>query len=180
MRSGTININSFHSVKSFLAGEIQARKTRTDELDAIKRNVSGVMGKSNNSNKGKKNKKSFGPILNAFVDGRRVEGRSYSKDEWKKLSQPQRNKIKELLKQRKNNRSNDHGISAVTPESFRDDLVTLGDAIIAGVQRASTASIDAPDDASALTTASKRKAEAGSVGNIFGKRRKATSGHSNE
>ena len=72
MRSGTVNINSFHSVKSFLAGEIQARKTRTDELDAIKRNVSGVMGKPNNNNKGKKNKKSFGPILNAFVDGRRV------------------------------------------------------------------------------------------------------------
>ena len=135
------------------------------------------MGKPNHNNKGKKNKKSYGPILNAYVDGRKVEGRSYSKDEWKKLSQPQRNKIKELMKQRKNNQSSGH---AETPESFRDDLVTLGDAIIAGVQRASSASVDAPDDASALTTTSRRKAEAGSVGNIFGKRRKAASNQTNE
>ena len=84
------------------------------------------------------------------------------------------------MKQRKNNQSNGLGISAVTPESFRGDLVTLGDAIIAGVQRASSASVDAPDDASALTTTSRRKAEAGSVGNIFGKRRKAASNQSNE
>ena len=176
MRSGTININSFHAVKSFLAGEIQARKVRTDELDNNRRNVSGMSNNSGNHNKSKKSnkKKTYGTPLTAYVDGKRVEGRSYSKEDWKKLSQPQRNKVKDLLKQRRNTSSNSPGISAITTDNMRDDLVTLGDAIIAGVQRASTASYDnTPDDASALTSTSKRKADAGSVGDIFGKRRRA-------
>ena len=133
-------------------------------------NNSGNNHKSKKSNK----KKTYGTPLTAYVDGKRVEGRSYSKEDWKKLSQPQRNKVKDLLKQRRNTSSNSPGISAVTTDNIRDDLVTLGDAIIAGVQRASTASYDnTPDDASALTSTSKRKADAGSVGDIFGKRRRA-------
>ena len=172
MRSGTVNINNFHSVKSFLAGEIQARKARTDELDSNRRNVSAVGSNPGRNNKNRPNKKNYGPLLSANVDGKKVEGRSYSKEEWRKLTQPQRNKIKDLMKQRRNS-SGTTNVSAVTSASIRDDLVTLGDAIIAGVQRASIASSDEPDDASALTSSSKRKADAGSVGNIFGKRRKA-------
>ena len=81
------------------------------------------------------------------------------------------------MKQRKStapSTTSSAAVSSVSVETMRDDMITLGDAIIAGVQRAS-ASNNTSDDASALTTgtAPKRKADAGSVGNIFGKRRKA-------
>ena len=177
MRSGTINVNDFHSVKSFLAGEIQARKSRDDVLESSnRRNVSGF--NTNNNKKSKYNKKkSYGPVLTAQVEGKTVEGRPYSKEEWRRLSQPQQNKIKDLMKQRKNtapSNTSSAAVSSVSVETMRDDMITLGDAIIAGVQRAS-ASNNIPDDASALTTGTtpKRRADAGSVGEIFGKRRKS-------
>ena len=81
------------------------------------------------------------------------------------------------MKQRKNtapSNTSSAAVYSVSVETMRDDMITLGDAIIAGVQRAN-ASNNISDDASALTTGTtpKRRADAGSVGEIFGKRRKA-------
>ena len=126
MRSGTINVNNFHSVKSFLAGEIQARKSRDDVLESSnRRNVSGF--NTNNNKKSKYNKKkSYGPVLTAQVEGKTVEGRSYSKEEWRRLSQPQRNKIKDLMKQRKNtapSNTSSAAVSSVSVETMRDDIL---------------------------------------------------------
>ena len=192
MRAGTVNVNDFNAVKSFLAAEIKARQARSDEIDnnrTNRYNVSqvkggGKNGKNNNSRKGGKGL--TGPINSATVDGKRVEGRPYPRNEWSKLTQPQRNKIKQLIAERKrnsaNSSNNDATISSVNRDSIRDDMNTLANAIIAGVQRGSGETGDT--ESTTISTgnmstgspkddnSSKRSAPAGSVGDIFGKRKK--------
>ena len=75
------------------------------------------------------------------------------------------------------NSNNDRQVSSVSRTDFQQDLITLGDAIISGVKRASD------DNASQLTDSQENDnnggssrsdrptAESGSVGNLFQSRR---------
>ena len=157
---------------------------RSEEIDnprSGKYNVSQYKtGKGKNGGNNNDKNKPKGPILSATVDGKKVESRSYPRHEWSKLTQAQRNKVKELNKQRRDNsgQNQNNTISSVSREGIRDDMTTLANAIIAGVQRGSGEQEDAISEINTSASTSnndstgKRSAPAGSVGNIFGKRKK--------
>ena len=128
------------------------------------------------------------------VDGKRIEGRFYDRDEFRQFTSNQKkacNKMKSFKNNNKignnsgnsrgNNNSeanNDRNISA-TRADMREDMITLGEAMISGVR---AASID--DEAGTVITqttqestsnnsvGSKPSGDSGSIGNIFRNRNK--------
>ena len=82
-------------------------------------------------------------------------------------------------KYRDNNNSNEasvSGVSDLTLSNFRDEMITLGDAIVAGVQQASGEEVSllgSGTTADSVTESKKRKQQAssGSVGDFIRQRR---------
>lgn len=128
----------------------------------------------NNNGKESNGKDKKGPIPSKFVDGKKVEGRFYSKEEFGKMTKAQRAAVIELKKKRRspNDSDKDTQISQVT----LDDMITLGDAIVAGVKRASVTNDEGDDPASTnddQTQAGRVTATSGSVGTAFRNRKKS-------
>jgi hypothetical protein len=172
----------FDALISFLAAEVEHHKLRKAQLNNSNSNrrVSGVQNgnrrgnKSGSNNNNKNSNKAKGSYPSKVVDGKKVEGRFYSKDEFSKMTKSQRAAVIELKRKHyADNSSTDKSqISSVTT----DDLITLGDAIIAGVKRGSAATNDNADtnDASNDDTsqAGRVTADSGSVGAAFKNRNK--------
>ena len=110
------------------------------------------------------------------VDGVRVYGKFYPKGEWSKLNSKQKAavlKLKRLTKRpdsrvKGSEESNSH-IKALR-ESMKDDLISVGDAIVASVSQRAIASVEeSKEDASTIVSViagsqDKRSASSGSVG----------------
>ena len=174
-----VQYEDFDALISFLAAEVEHHKLRKTQLNNSNRRLSaaqknggkrgnGVGGNSNNSNG--KSGKPKGPYPSKVVDGKRVEGRFYSKEEFSKMSKAQRAAVIELKRQHHSTNSSDKGaqVSQVT----LDDMITIGDAIVAGVKRASISNenVDespggAQDDGASL--AGRVTVISGSVGSAF-------------
>lgn len=167
---------NFTSLISFLTAEVDHRNIRKQQLKSGRnkdRNVSGLRGEKNN--KKKTNNKDF---PSKMVDGKMVYGKRYSNQEYKKLTNSQKDAVRQLQKEAKNRRGNkggDHSVKSIT----MDDLTVFGDAIVAGVRQAQ---LDAADQqgseneaetvTSEITTTTKRKAPSGGIGSFIADRKR--------
>ena len=173
---------SFQEYVNFLATEVDFRNSRKKQVGkAGTRNVSSV-SKGNKKNVKFSKKKPLGPMLYKTVEGKRIESKLYPREEYMNLSENQKKAVRDLNSERRrkssgaSNNSHDENknVSAV---SFRDELASLGDAIVAGVSRAVTDSneSDISSFPSQVMTAAKDKATSGSVGEFLAKRAEARS-----
>ena len=186
---GNPRLNTFDLLVSFLTAEVDHHQMRKGQLkSATSKRIAATgqnprnksKGSGNRNNKGKRGKNDKVPF--EFVDGKKCEGRFYSKDEFNAMTSKQRTaviKLKRSIGSDKDsgNSNNDRQASSVSRTDFQQDLITLGDAIISGVKRASD------DNASQLTDSQENDnngsssrgdrptAESGSVGNLFQSRR---------
>lgn len=180
--------STFEKYTAYINAEVDLKNRRKVELKANTQNgrqVSGVQTGSGSSKNGKTGNKGKGGkgdgrgnkrIPSAFIDGKKVEGRSYDSKEWKSMTSNQRKKVIQLQKESRKTQE-DANISAAT----RQDLITLGEAIVAGVTRASVENSDqsqppsaaSTDDSSSVSGLTKRTAgESGSIGNMFRRQRR--------
>ena len=174
-----VQYENFDALISFLAAEVEHHKLQKAQLNNPNRRLSaaqknggrrgnGIGGNSNNGNgKGGKPK---GPYPSKVVDGKKVEGRFYPKDEFSKMTKAQRAAVIELKRQRNSANPSDKRtqISQVT----LDDMITIGDAIVAGVKRANISNQNVEENAGGTqhdgaTQASRVTATPGSVGSAF-------------
>ena len=154
------------------------------------RNVSAIEGPGDETKKSTKGRAAnkLGPILYEMCEGKRLESKIYPKSEFSRLSKQQKSIVVKLNKQRRQNargRSNNHrshGGSSSVISSLRNDISSLGNAIVAGV----TKIIKAPGDQSlvspsALTpnnvTLIEPQVESGEVGEFIAQSRKRRRSH---
>ena len=175
--------DDFDALISFLGAEVEHIKLRKAQLNnTIKRTSSVKRGDKNKSGKsnGNQNNNSKGDrkVLSKFVDGKKVEGRFYSRKEFSSMTPKQRSAVIELKRKSRNQDDNSRNASQVTT----DDLITLGDAIVAGVTNASQDNNREEDQnetrSVSNTTINTRQSgdrsqvESGSVGSAFHRRNK--------
>ena len=182
-------LNTFDALLSFFTAEVQHNAMRRNQLRMSRnRKISVTNRDSNNGrgngakNKGGKSKNKKEQHVSEIVDGKRVEGRWYSKEEFGNLTPAQRSAVIKLKRKANisQNEGNNRSVSALR-EELRDDLVSLGDAIISGVAHAHVdnnvgeqGAINQPS--SNASTHTRQSAESGSIGNIFRNRKKQRSG----
>ena len=131
--------DSFSAYYTFLSTEVDFKVSRRKQLvkSGKDRNVSSF---ESNNDKAGKNKPKLGPVLYETCEGKKLESKVYSKQEFSQLSKNQRAIVIKLNQQRKMNSRNpahhgkDKNSSAIN--SLRSELGTLGDAIVAGVKNA--------------------------------------------
>ena len=171
---------TFQALVSFLAAEVHEKRARKEELGSRVR-VAEINSKSNiNYKKGRNTKVDLRGKLNEIVEGKRIESRLYSKDEWKSLSRAQKTAVIRLnRKARKGpnkpfNRGDQNKINAI--QSSINDLTSVSEAIVAAMTKVKgEPPSDSHDDVSELTDIAslrKRKAKSGSVGDYIAKARK--------
>ena len=163
----------FTSLTSFLTAEVDHKNIRKQQLKSGRskdRNVSGVKG---DKAKKRNNNKDF---PSKMVDGKMVYGKRYSNPEYRKLTNNQKDAVRQLQKEARNRRNNndkDHTVKSIT----LDDLTVFGDAIVAGVRQAQVDAMEQQDSgnedtvASEITTSTKRKAPSGGVRNFIAQRK---------
>ena len=173
-------LNTFDALISFFTAEVQHNAMRRSQMKSAKDRRVSAAGKGNpNGGKGRnKNKNKKGQVPFEYVDGKRIEGRWYDKEEFGKLTPAQRTAVIKLKRKSKSDKGdNDKDVSALRQE-LRDDMVTLGEAIISGVAHASAdnnADNEEEQDSpasSGSTINTRQSAESGSIGNIFRSRKR--------
>ena len=160
----------FSNLTSFLTAEVDHRNLRKKQLKSNDRNVSGAKsdrrGNGNNPNRDKKK------VKYQWVDGKKVFNKIYPKDEFRKLTQAQRDAVIAMHKG-KGGKSKSNNASKLSKE----DLASISDVIVAGVAKAQVADLSDTDKTKSTSTistkATKRKAPSGGVGNFLSSRKKA-------
>ena len=185
-RSNRRNYPTFQSFVNFLTAEVEHKCIRKKQLGDFRgRHISGYeksyrgrghRGRGGRGRGGRGNFNRGGKLTTAWVDGKQVESRYYKADEFQKLTPKQRSKVVELRRQQRTQSTGggDRLSSTIASiASLRDDMSTMGDAIVAGVARAS-GEVNEDQVGSDVSTASssKRKASSGSVGSFIANRRK--------
>lgn len=182
---GNDRYDDFDTLISFLSAEVNHYKMRRAQLkNAVNRQLSGVNRdkptKPNNRPDKDKHKNIPRNILSQNVDGKKIEGRRYSKEEFRKLSSKQRGVCIKLQRESRTTPGNENRnvSSTITREQFQDDLITLGEAMVAGVSRATQDNNSSEsqtqgndDDNTTVSGNTRSRAESGSVGNMFRDRR---------
>ena len=181
--------NNFDALISFLSAEVDHHKMRKAQLrSAQNRNVSAAERDLKPKPKpGEYKNKSRVPVPSKMVEGKRVEGRYYSKPEFSKFSPKQRREIIQLKRQhwKDTHNGNDsnaskRNISGMSRSDLHDDMITLGEAIVAGVSRANQDNNNTTNDATnannnndtdSVATGNRSTADAGSIGDHFRSRR---------
>ena len=157
---------SFAEFASFLQAEVDGKQDRKREL---KTNV------NISKNNAQRNNKKPSSVLSEMVDGKRVEGRSYSNDDWRKLTPAQRKAVGRLQRAAKSSNGNKS-----KPYNSRNlsktDVSSISEAIISGMINGNAEKGDNADDVSKVTENStnnnnKRKAPAGGAGEFLMKRK---------
>ena len=185
-RSNRRNYPTFQSFVNFLTAEVEHKCIRKKQLGDFRgRHISGYeksyrgrghRGRGGRGRGGRGNFNRGGKLTTAWVDGKQVESRYYKADEFQKLTPKQRSKVVELRRQQRtpSTGGGDRLSSTIASiASLRDNMSTMGDAIVAGVARAS-GEVNEDQVGSDVSTASssKRKASSGSVGSFIANRRK--------
>ena len=160
---------------SYLQSEVDAKNLRKKELKAssASRNVSQVDHEIKNVNN---------DVTSQIVDGKRVEAKRYSKDEWTNLTRNQRRAVVQMnhkLRKKKTNNTNKKGknnsIKAIR-SSMKEDLIAVGDAIIARISGVSNDNEDIKQNENEdenENQKSKRKVNFGGFGEMLAKRRRS-------
>ena len=130
----------------------------------------------------------LGPILYEMCEGRRLESKIYSKSEFSKLSRRQKSVVVKLNKQRKLNargkqrsfKTNGGNSSVIS--SLRNDLSSLGDAIVADVTRVIKSSDEQSLASPSVLTPNtvplnEPQAQSGGVGEFIAQSRKRRKSH---
>ena len=184
------NYRHFDQLISFLTAEVEHKANRTKQLGTSRdRRVSAVTGRGGSRGGGRGRGRGRGrdrrgqaqrsnpEELSREVDGKLVFSRRYSNQEFRSLTRSQREAVIELNRQKRraNNGENNTNISGLTLSDFRDEMISLGDAIVAGVQQASgeeASNLD-PNTTADSSATGKRKPQAssGSVGDFIRQRR---------
>ena len=174
-RTNGIHKKTFTDYVSYLQSEVDAKNLRKKELKAssASRNVSQVDHEIKNVNN---------DVTSQIVDGKRVEAKRYSKDEWTNLTRNQRRAVVQMnhkLRKKKTNNTNKKGknnsIKAIR-SSMKEDLIAVGDAIIAKISGVSNDNEDIKQNENEdenENQKSKRKVNFGGVGEMLAKRRRS-------
>ena len=176
-------LNTFDTLISFFTAEVQHNSMRRKQLKStLDKKVSGagrdkLKGKPTPRNNPNPNNRG-GTILSETIEGRKVEGRWYSRDEFDKMTPKQRTAVIKLKRRtgQDDNKSSNSTASSLRRE-MQDDMVTLGNAIISGISHANVDNsnddnLTATTASSSSTTSTRQSAESGSIGNIFRSRNK--------
>ncbi len=185
----------FDQLISFLTAEVEHKSLRKKQLgNGRDRNVSGLGHQHNNGQRGRGGRGNGGGrgnrngrnVPSRFIDGAKVFAKRYSRDDFSKLTPAQRTAVVELCREARKNRNNNdndssnasknQSVSAANLTELRDDMVSMGDAIIAGVSRATGDNIsiitpDEPADATAPSSKRGASAQSGGVGDFIKNRR---------
>ena len=180
----------FNHLVSFLSAEVDHKKVRSQQLQSSKdRRVAGLDhhsnggkgGRGKGKGKGRNNDKGNKDTESRFVDGKTVYAKQYHAKEFSSLSRAQRDAVISMNRARRkagnNSSPNNQQISSATIAHLRDDMMSMGEAIIAGVERAtgediSVVTTNTTPPTSTNDSASKRRtAEAGSIGDFFRQKR---------
>jgi hypothetical protein len=151
------------------------RQVSAAQREAQKNKLKNQQNRNGNGNQN--NRK----ILSQVVDGKRIEGRRYSREEFGRLTSKQRGvciKLQRESRANPNPSDNNPGVASITRQEMQDDLITLGEAMVAGVSRA-TQDNNTPDnqnqpnddDTTIASNNTRTRAESGSVGDMFRDRR---------
>ena len=147
----TYERKTFQDYLTFMTTEVNAMVSRKRQVYQPERRVSSLRNKNNCANKSGGNTQNnhikrggriqLGPPLYETVDGKRLESKHYSKEEFSKLSKSQRQAVINLNRERKkrawneskgNDSSNgQHSISAM--EAISDDLKSFQTAVVAAI-----------------------------------------------
>ena len=188
-RTNKLATGDFQGYVSFMAAEVDVKSQRQKQLNSSRsRTISGFRGGIRGGGRGRGGNRggrggrgntntNLGPVLKATVDGKVVESRRYSYQEFNKFNTNQRNKIMELHKERKTKAGNQSNNSENSMSVKSVSLISesISEAIVAGVKQASQTHDD--DNVSEMEESqnTKRKAESGSVGSFIKNRRNYTS-----
>ena len=181
---GNPRLTTFDTYVSFMTAEVDHRKLRLGQLKTTVKRVAGVQkqsyGNTNNNkyNHKKKDNKGNQKVLSEMVGGKKIEGRFYNKAEFGQMTPDQRRAVIRLKRQSQTdgtggNSNGNRSVSAVSQDNIRDDMITLGDAIIAGVSKASKDNSSRSNEADDTSTlgGTGTTGDAGSIGNLFSNRR---------
>ena len=178
----------FGALISFLSAEVDHHKTRKAALNNTKNRHASAAGRipdddgeSHNEGTTISGVKYDNDIPYKVVDGKRIEGRFYSKDEYRKMTPNQKtacNKMRSHAKGKKGKnggkRNKNNNTSGVTRAEVREDMIRLCEATVAGVTQASAdnggatvASGTSVTEASSLTGGTRASGTSGSIGNFF-------------
>ena len=183
-RSNRRNYPTFQSFVNFMTAEVEHKTIRKKQLGDFKgRHISGyeknTRGRGGRGRRGRGGRGGHGSYnrggkpKTAWVDGKQVEGRHYTSDDFGALTTKQRSKVIELRKSGNDPSTRGGEKLASTIAALRDDITVMNQAIVAGVARASEENEGKDDDASTISSG-KRKASSGSVGNFIANRRKSS------
>ena len=178
-------LQTFDSLVSFFTAEVQHNSLRRKQLkSSIDKKVSAA---GRDTGKGKPTKpkgNGNGTILSETVEGKKMEGRWYSPEEFSSLTSKQRTaviKLKRKSGQGANTPNNTPRNIQSLRREFQDDMVTLGNAIISGVSHANADNVQddltATTGSTSSTMSTRQSAESGSIGNIFKNRNKKRRGN---
>ena len=176
--------DSFTAYVAFLSTEVDFKNARRKQMvkTGKDRNVSAVKGGSDSSkrrsNQSKKRNNKLGPVLYETVGGKRIESKMYSRAEFAQFTKEQKDAVVRLNRERRNRGSKDgssrQNVSATN--TLRDEMISIGDAIVAGVSRAVT---EKGDDVTTLASppainqgSTRPSASSGSVGEFIANLRK--------
>lgn len=174
------NINTFDTLVTHLSTSVEHNKLRkATHKQSRDRNVSSTGGRRSNNRSNtnnNRNGKAENNVLSAFVDGKKVFGRNYPRNEFSSLTQAQRRKVIELRRQSRSkskNNNNDTIGSNTSATDVESMASSICNAVVAGVKRASSSNNE--DEQSATSgTAEGSRAESGSVGGHIANRRRRT------
>ena len=192
-RTNKLAQGDFQGYVSFISAEVDMKTQRLKQLGSSRsRMIAGIQGGFRGRGRGggrggragrkipfQSNTSNLGPVLKATVDGKTVESKRYSYQEFNQFNQNQRNKIMDLHKQRKRNatKKSDTRSDSISIKSIDQITESISDAIVTGMKQATFINDDEVSEMDDSQTA-KRKADSGSVGTFIRNRRKNTSNSS--
>ena len=166
---------TFESYVSYIGADVDSKNDRKRELKGYK--VAGV------EHEAIKNKKSSNFEI---VGGKRVEAKRYPRDEWLNMTRDQRRAVVRMMfknKKKKGKNKPSAGSKKTTYDvkalqsSMQEDLVAVGDAIVAKLSASrednNPDKDDSAEDNEKQNSSSKRVAFAGGVGTFLSKRRRS-------
>ena len=135
---------TFQAFVSFLSAEVDQKEARKRELQSNAR-VSSINTNNNNKRRqfgqGERSQRNDNQIkYSETVDGKRVESRKYSPEEWRSLSPSQRSAVIRLNRKRRaavKRQRNDVNVSSMKTSFSKESLSAISDAIVASISKES-------------------------------------------
>ena len=162
---------TFQEYATYLVTEVDFKNNRKRQAMVHDRKVSKVTARDD---KKKRKPSNLGPVISETVDGKKIESKRYSRDEFCSMTENQRNAVIRLNRQRRNKSQHPQkDVKGVSIDDLRneigDEVATICDAVISAVQHKDQVDKLPADDITTITadTAPASKATAGSIGEFL-------------